>query len=374
MPRPRFDAARNQWTYYHHGKRRYLCTGRANEARAWTLAEKLKGRCLAEAGPEPKTVTETCELWLRIKHPESEWHRQILKPFADWTVRRSLREVHAEFLTDFKIHLGRLRYKRHGKLYPYQPSMIRRQLRFARSVLQWAHARKYTNDAPPSLPPLPTIKRIDRSIKPDKLAGIMAKLPYRAKQVLMFQALVGCRPGEACLLRYEEIKGSFCELHRGKTYERVGEPRLLYLTREALRLVRDQPTTSGYVFLNRNGQPYKPSGLRSILKRAAQRAGYHIPGPYCLRHSWAQAAVDSGLSLDAVGEALGHQPGSSETKVYAKISRQRALKEVQTLGALVPLGLAAEGRPRSAPAKSSRRGTARPNRHKTGKGRSRRAG
>jgi hypothetical protein len=41
--------------------------------------------------------------------------------------------------------------------------------------------------------------------------------------------------------------------------------------------------------------------------------------------------VDSGASIDEVGAALGHEPGSRETQIYAQLRRDRVVKAIETL-------------------------------------------
>jgi len=41
--------------------------------------------------------------------------------------------------------------------------------------------------------------------------------------------------------------------------------------------------------------------------------------------------VDSGASIDEVGAALGHEPGSRETQIYAQVRQNRVLKAIETL-------------------------------------------
>ena len=81
----------------------------------------------------------------------------------------------------------------------------------------------------------------------------------------------------------------------------------------------------------RQGKPYTPAGLRSIIRRAAENAGYELGGSYRLRHTFAQQLVDAGVSIDDVGAALGHEPGSRQTQIYAQVRRNRVVKAIEVL-------------------------------------------
>ncbi len=117
------------------------------------------------------------------------------------------------------------------------------------------------------------------------------------------------------------------------------QPRNTLKTRKASRTEHQSLTTdktqrqgvSGCVFLSRLGKPHTPAGLRSVVKRAAKDAGIDLPGSYRLRHTFGQWIVDSGASVDEVGAALGHEPGSRETQIYAQVRRDRAVKAIEAL-------------------------------------------
>lgn len=339
MPgKPHYEPGRNQWTLKIGGRRKYLCSGSDNEALAWKKAGELTGG----QGPleRPRTVVQAVDQWLRTRGTkEHEWY---LKPFMQWAVGVSLDAIHDGFLEDYLTHLSRARYTRKvGKRIlhrSYSASTIRRQMRFARTVLVWAHRRGLTEHPAPPLPPLPRRTEVDRSIPSGVLSRLLEELPDGCRTVITFMVLTGCRPDEACRLTWTEVKDGYCELRRGKTWQRTGQARVIPLTPEARQVLAEQSRSGRYVFVNGNGTPYRPNGLRSILRRAGTRIGHPISGTYQLRHTWAMHAVDS-LSLDVVGAALGHQPGSSETRVYARLSRARVQREVQSLAPVVPVDL-----------------------------------
>lgn len=322
--KPRYDPNRNQWTLYYKGKRRYLCAGAANEAKAWTLADQITEASTNDGFGIPKTVAQATAAWLGQRG--NKWHKWRLAPFLRFGAGTALDDVHSEYLDDYMLHQQKVGYvRKHSKKRPdYTPATLRDQIRCARAVLTWAHVRGYLQRPIPRLPRLPRIESKDRSISTEDMNRVFSHLPDRAKSILTFQLLTGCRPGEACLLKHDEIQGDVCELHRGKTFARTGQPRLIHLSDAAKKLIAEQPTTDGYVFLNRFHRPYKPSGLRSILRRAGEAAGVKVSGTYQLRHSWAQAAYDTGLiGLAELGAMLGHEHGSTATLVYAKMRRKR---------------------------------------------------
>lgn len=366
MPRqskPYYDKARRCWNIRHKSKRHYLCAGGpANHAEAWTRAARI---VRLEPSDSPVTVVQAVEAWLAMN--PGDWNNAILAPFQAWSAALMLEDVHEQTLADY------LRYLDNDA--GYAPSTIRRQVRFARTVLVWCHVRGFLDRPVPPLPKLPRIPQVARDIDHEDLQAIFDELPPSAKRLLGFIFATAARPSEACLLRWEEIHDDRCELERGKTWKSTGNLRIIHMNADALALLPDKPGATGYVFTSRLHKPYSPSGLRCIFKRAAERAGVKgIVGPYQLRHTMAQHAVDSELPLDAVGLALGHELGSSETRVYARVKASRARQAVQSLS--VPISLDSKPRRRAASDSNSKspRKKRQPKTRKTAKAQSRQAG
>lgn len=316
--RPRYDSTANLWYLNWHGKKRYLAYGRENVALAYSNAGQIMGEPINDG--EPGTVVQACDAWLQ-ENP-GDWNEDILAPYAKWARGTALDAVQVDHFGKYLKHLAK-----HG----YAASTIRRQVRYARTVLKWAHVRGYMTVSVPDLPKLPAVPKVRRDIPLPILEKIWAKLPPRSRDILGWMRWTGARPGEACLLKHEEIGEQIAELERGKTWKRTGQPRDIVMSERAVEILRRQPTKTGYVFLSRLGRPYSPAGLRSIIKRAARRAGYDLGGSYRLRHTFAQQLVDAGASIDDVGAALGHEPGSRQTQIYARVQQARVKRAIAIL-------------------------------------------
>lgn len=370
MPRhsqPHYDAKKKEWYLRWRKKRYYLCYGADNAGKAHAKAGEIMSSDPGAKHPVD-TIVDATLAWLEQTHPGSEWHKWILGPFIEWSSGTALADVHGEILDDYLRWLQRRQPKP-------APTTVRRHIGFARSVLRWAHTRGHMQKPVPDRPKTPASKEVDRDLKPDERRRILEATPKQARQALTFMLLTGARPEEACLLKYSEIDGDRCVLQRGKTWENTGRPRILYMSDEARALVDAQTTSRGHVFRSRWDEPYTSSGLRCIFKRAAERAKVKgVTGPYMLRHSFAQHAVNEGMSLDSVGEVLGHVPGSSETRVYARVRAARIRKEIQSLPSpladdpeqTIPLSESGSSSARQEKAKQKTR--------KTAKGHSRRVG
>ena len=68
----------------------------------------------------------------------------------------------------------------------------------------------------------------------------------------------GCRPKEARLLKWNQVKEDRWVLSEHKTVHAVGKPRIIYLTQAMQRLMINlqRKTTSDYVFINGRGKPW----------------------------------------------------------------------------------------------------------------------
>jgi integrase/recombinase XerD len=96
----------------------------------------------------------------------------------------------------------------------------------------------------------------------------------------------------------------------------VGEALVVYLR------VRDR--TDQRVFMNVKAptRPLEPSGVRSLVRHAYQRAGLEPVGAHQLRHALASDLLRAGASLVAIGQVLRHRHLQS-TAIYAKVDLER---------------------------------------------------
>jgi integrase len=109
--------------------------------------------------------------------------------------------------------------------------------------------------------------------------------------------------------------------------------------------------------------PLAATAVHDILQRCVTLSGLHLPplGSHVLRHSFAVHLLRQGVSLPAIGAALGHRDGES-TAVYLRL----AIDDLRDVGLDVPQGGSAavpeprHWKQRLAPARNTPR--ARPNR------------
>ncbi len=121
----------------------------------------------------------------------------------------------------------------------------------------------------------------------------------------------GCRPGELCAARIEDL-----DLRAGilkvanKTAEQTGETmRDVYLSDRLATLLRDLVgrRTQGLIWLN-GDRPFRPDvagcTLRRLRDRLGMRKGITL---YGFRHRWGSNAINNGADSVLVARALGHR-------------------------------------------------------------------
>ena len=154
------------------------------------------------------------------------------------------------------------------------------------------------------------------------------------RAALLLLAVYGLRAGEVCGLRLDDVDWDAETLRvrrpkPGRTHlyplsMSVGEALLGYL-----RESRPQRAERAiFLTLQAPIRPLSATGLSCRVHRRLRRLGIDAPkrGAHALRHACAQHLLDSGLSMKAIGDHLGHRSPSS-TAVYARVHLD-ALREV----------------------------------------------
>lgn len=298
---------------------------------------RLKAEATRPTTPSdrPELIAGAVTRWLDLN--PKPIYENWLKPLVEYAGGERLDSIDADFLNRYHVHLTatkakRRRFDKATKTWAMietdqqlKPETVRHYIRTATAVLKWAHKRKF-------LPEVPELQRLAKSapkardIAWSRVVEILDGMNGRASRaanILRFIAYTGCRPSEACHLRWDHVHlhVGVCVLHDHKSVDDTGEARTIYVgdgdAADLLRELADDGPTDGLVFRTQSGEQYTPSGLRSILKRHGGIT------PYQLRHSYAQAQADAGESLDDIGALLGHADRRS-TKRYAKVRDARA--------------------------------------------------
>ena len=372
---PRYDASRNQWILRYHNQRHYLCSGKGRYVQAMRRATEIMGG--VRTG-DAQTVAELIEAWMASYG--NDWYHAQLASWYAYAGTLGLDALQDDHLRGYLVWLKRARYipraYREGLSddvlvtsgtpsckYPrakrYSTRAVRAKINAAWRVISWAHRQRRAGgqsrlleylpekpglpkgDAEPRDYPLEFLRTLFAT--PSELLAKYPKgAPFRAlgsrsRAILLWILETGCRPGEACTLKWSDVKVWTAEKREHKTRDSAGGRRRIPMTDVARLILEHRPRESEYVFVNRRGRPYKPGGLRSIVRRRAEAVGLDVRTVYGLRHSRAQSILDQGHRLEDVAAWLGHKRITT-AQVYAQVRADR-LRELSESLASPLLGL-----------------------------------
>lgn len=154
-------------------------------------------------------------------------------------------------------------------------------------------------------------RKIKRYMSAEEAVGIAQRLDAEAwnnrASVAFIYLLIftGARKGEIAAARWSEIRGNV--IHRA---DAKNGARPIFLPPAAMAILEQLPHTSGTLTGIKD-----PKKLWDKVRRAAGCPDLRI---HDLRHSFASVALSSGLTLDQVGELLGHS-STQTTKRYAHL-------------------------------------------------------
>lgn len=312
-PKPRWRAGRQRWVCTIQGKKFTL--GRSESA-AWARLRQIQTRlgCSVDPG-RPATVPVLIDAWQR-RHAASAWQRAVLAYWSEAAAAVGLADIKTNHLADL---VGWMRKKK------YAAKTIGHAVAGALRVCRWAR----DEDLIEKLPAAPLMDAPDvapRDISNQALSKLQRSIQKsrrkRAGRLLRFIAATGCRPIEARLLRWSDLRksksGWWFEVAEHKTRRKTGEPKIIPLPPAAKSLVQTTPRTGQWVFPSRLGTPYTGGGLRRIMKRACGAT------PYQLRHKLAQSMFDAGMSRTDVAGQLGHRDERT-TDIYIRTRGRRAV-------------------------------------------------
>jgi site-specific recombinase XerD len=141
----------------------------------------------------------------------------------------------------------------------------------------------------------------------------------------------GIRVSELCNLRLSDID------FEGRTLKVAGKgmvQREIELERKGLEAIKSylairSQTFEDHLFLNYQGQPLGERGVRKLVRKYRDQAGItKHASPHTLRHSFATAKAEKGVSPFQLQKWLGHA-NLNTTQIYVHIGRQNARKVME---------------------------------------------
>lgn len=142
----------------------------------------------------------------------------------------------------------------------------------------------------------------------DRLLAAIETLPALECEFIRTMLFTGARPGELLAATWESVTGREIVLEDSKN----GDRRVIYLPEGLLERLQGLPTAFGLIFAGVNPTV--------VWRKVRVQAGLPDVRLYDLRHAFASTALGAGLSLEVIGQLLGHRRTQS-TKRYAHLMR-----------------------------------------------------
>jgi integrase/recombinase XerD len=143
--------------------------------------------------------------------------------------------------------------------------------------------------------------------------------------VLLLLSRLGLRAIEVSRLELSDLDWRAGEIEvDGKAHQRGRLPLPVDVGEALVAYLRVRGPAHQRLFMNVKAPPcpLEPTGVRSLVRHAYQRAGLDPVGAHQLRHALASDLLRAGASLVAIGQVLRHQHLES-TAIYAKVDLER---------------------------------------------------
>ncbi len=279
---------------------------------------------------------------------------------ANWTVRRCL-DHYLENASRFKANTLRNRQQlfdrfcseaKVGKLritdltadhleawvaaHPgWSPSSRRTAINSIMAAINYCVKRKKIRENPISGVVRPKWERRKAVIGKDDERAVYDASRGAFRAILTALRETGARPGELCKARVEDYRDGMIVLTEHKEDRHV-ETRTIHLTpslrEEVERLIGGR--TTGPIWTNSRGKPWKPDTIYCRFKRARKDLGLGDGVfPYSLRHNFASDAInESDANPAVVAKLLGHSGMETLMRFYFREdpeAAQKALAEIR---------------------------------------------
>lgn len=136
--------------------------------------------------------------------------------------------------------------------------------------------------------------------------------------VVRFMAATGVRVSELIQIKAEHVNTGYVDL-----YSKGGKLRRIYIPKalkdEALVWLEQRGQTSGFLFLNKQGQRITTRGIAGQLKVLAQR--YNLDAavvyPHSFRHRFAKSFLERFNDIALLADLMGHE-SIETTRIYLR--------------------------------------------------------
>jgi integrase/recombinase XerC len=165
------------------------------------------------------------------------------------------------------------------------------------------------------------LRAVDKEVEDAMRRYPRLRLMYlRDAAIVKLILFAGLRVGEIIHLRLSDIvlderKGSVI-VREGKGTKRRDIPLNTKARKALLEYLQVRPDIEkNDLFLGQRNEGVQSKTVQRAVQRFAKKAGINNPNPHTLRHSFAKALIDAGVSLEKVATLLGHS-NLNTTRIY----------------------------------------------------------
>jgi integrase/recombinase XerD len=278
------------------------------------------------------------------------WHtvtgrERTLRAFAAWCAERGLirpQDVTKPILERWQRHLY-LHRKKDGS--PLTPRSQMAHTTPLKAFFAWLAKQNYILYNPASDLDMPRVgRRLPRTILTASeaeavLAAVNVSTPAGMRDRAMLETLysTGVRRQELIDLKLYDLDATrgVIMVREGKgKHDRmipIGERAMLWIEKYIADVRPDYTSGAddGTLFLNVNGQAFKPNRVAEIARAAIEKAGIGKRGAcHLFRHTMATLMLENGADIRFIQAMLGHQELST-TEIYTQVSI-KALKAIHS--------------------------------------------
>ena len=144
----------------------------------------------------------------------------------------------------------------------------------------------------------------------------------------------GMRISELCGLRKEQLdlnNRTISIWGKGKKERMIyiENPNVLHALSKYMDYYKDFIDETGYLFINRVGQPLSDQSVRIMINKYVDKASIHLHiTPHMFRHSFATLLLESDVDIRYIQKLLGHS-SITTTQIYTSVSMAKQ-KEILT--------------------------------------------
>lgn len=161
--------------------------------------------------------------------------------------------------------------------------------------------------------------------------SLRKELDYRWFFIVWCLASTGARISELTKFKVEDVHAGYVDI-----YSKGGRMRRLYfpekLQKEALKWLKKEGRSNGFLFLNKKGSRLTPRGISLRLKEFASKYGIDPDQvhPHAFRHLFAKNFLQKNNDIALLADLLGHS-SIETTRIYLQQSSREQGKMVDEI-------------------------------------------